>query len=308
MEKLRNINEQVRFNLNKRIEQGISSCKTLDIIIATIVNDFSNDILTNKNEHLWEYIMGLSFIDTYRIYSFKNKKGLLNIDEKEVYYYLCNVRDSIDLYSELSTSFDFFEKLLVNLYDFYNFNPLTKWELTKTLTEREKLKLLEIFPEAKIDLEKDSHHININDIIESIKKELDIYENELEYDFEEGIILNIVGFIKSMFSIDKENAITLCLSLARQDYLISSYLSTIQLEETKGKKHYEFYKNNDIETIILKFYQDQDFTFEVIKNLIDLYIREKHNKIALDSKKFNDPTETKVLQKLTYIPKNIKIS
>ena len=63
----------------------------------------------------------------------------------------------------------FFKKLLEGLYDFYNFTPLSKWELTKSLTKEEISKILSIFPNSQIDLERDCQWVTLNTIIETIK-------------------------------------------------------------------------------------------------------------------------------------------
>ena len=272
MEKPRTINEQVRFNLNQKIERGISSCKTLDIIIDSIIDNFSKDMLTNNNEYLWEYIMGLSFVDTFRIYSFKNKKGLLNTDEKEVFYYIYNIKDNVDLYSELSSSIDFFKKLLEGLYDFYNFTPLSKCELTKWVT--------------------------LNTIIETIKLEINNYENNLGYYFEEGIISNIVSFIKSMFYLDKDNAIALYMELAKLDYLASLYVKDKSLNDFVVTNHIKVYQNSSLEEIISMFYQNQKFVAEVVKMLFDIYISKNHNMIKIDANIINRTNGDETLHKL----------
>ena len=298
MEKPRTINEQVRFNLNQKIERGISSCKTLDIIIESIIDNFSKDMLTNNNEYLWEYIMGLSFVDTFRIYSFKNKKGLLNTDEKEVFYYIYNIKDNVDLYSELSSSIDFFKKLLEGLYDFYNFTPLSKWELTKSLTKEEISKILSIFPNSQIDLERDCQWVTLNTIIETIKLEINNYENNLGYYFEEGIISNIVSFIKSMFYLDKDNAIALYMELAKLDYLASLYVKDKSLNDFVVTNHIKVYQNSSLEEIISMFYQNQKFVAEVVKMLFDIYISKNHNMIKIDANIINRTNGDETLHKL----------
>ena len=107
-----------------------------------------------------------------------------------------------------------------------------------------------------------------------------------------------------MFNINKENAISICSELAKKDYLASIYLTRQIKDNDTLNNHIKLYENSSYEEIIAHFNNDDEFLFDTIWMLIDLYITKTFNDVSIDEKSIENGGNDTVIKKL--IPKKDK--
>lgn len=306
--KIMNFNQSIRKQIFDVVEKnllvGISTKEGIDKIMDYI---YSLEDTNEKSIGVYrEFFMGVVYLDAYKMYAYKIKQGIASEEDIDTFYQLYNIIDFNDLYAEISANIGLFNTMIKAAYDFYNLNGLGKILVVRSLSLSENKKLSEIFPCHNLDLDTYYEPVTIDKLIKNIRSQYKFYERTLMIDFPEGIISTVVGFIKNLYMVDKNNAKDLCLQLALVDYRASKYLCDLVEDNKTLKEHVDLYEKNSLERIIDLLFQDSELLFDVIYMLVDLYVNGKYNDIDLSEQVINSAGDEEVLKKLMPKPKKDK--
>ena len=306
--KIKNFNQDIRKQINTIIEKnllaGISTKEGIDRIMNYL---YSLENYTDKSIEVYcEFFMGVVYLDAYKMYAYRQKQGIATEDDIDTFYQLWNIVDFNDLLAEISSNIGLFNTMIKASYDFYNLTGLGKVLVVRSLSLSENKKLSVIFPCHNLDLDTYYETITIDRLVKNIKNQFKYYSKTLMIDFPEGVIYNVVGFIKNLFNIDNSNAKSLCLEIALVDYRAAKYLVNSGEENETLKEHIVFYENNSLEKILSLLGQDSELLFDAIYMLVDLYVNGRYNEIEFNDQMIIKAGNEEVVKKLTFDPKQNK--
>lgn len=306
--KIKNFNQDIRKQINDIVEKnllvGISAKEGIDKIMNYI---YSMEEYEDKSIDVYrEFFMGVVYLDAYKMFAYRQKEGIASEDDIDTFYQLWNITDFNDLLAEISANIGLFNIMIKAAYDFYNLNGLGKVIVVRSLSLSENKKLAEIFPCHELDLDTYYEPITIDKLIKNMRNQNRFYEKTVMIDFPEGIIYSVVGFIKNLFKVDRNNARTLCLQLALIDYRASKYLVNLVNDNQTLKEHISLYEGNSVERIIDVLFQDSELLFDAVYMLVDLYINGKYNDIEINDMVIAKEGNEDILKKLMTNPNQNK--
>ena len=239
--------------------------------------DYNHPVINTYKHHL----CNVAYIDAYIRYKYKHKKLLTNNQDIFEYHEVSNIFDHDDLIATISADPMFFAQLLKASYYFNYSNGLSKILMIKSLSDEDKKTLLEIAPSFQQDLLSYDKKIFLEDILINYKNQNQLYNKELDLDFDEAKIETIYGFIKELSIYDIDNAKDILKKIAKIDNKVSNYLKDKVIDINTINNHINIY-NLDEETIIKELLYNKDFLIDAIWMVIDACINHNYNEINLD--------------------------
>ena len=172
-------------------------------------------------EVFYTMLCQIVYLDAYKTLSY-SKKILSITEEEELYWELINdIEDFLDLYTKISDDPELFAYMLKCSYYYQKSNGLIKSLQTKSLTDEENKRLLEIAPSHEEDLNYYSNHITLKRLIKNYKAQIKFYANNGNEKNEERALDNIVNFIRQLSLVDKDNFNFLVEELINNYYIVT---------------------------------------------------------------------------------------
>ncbi len=268
--------------MRKKIATEINSLLydgfTLEESIITYVQGFYNlDVIQNPLIYLIKSaILTISYLDAYKLYSYKQKEGLTNGVEEDYLGILLNIENTDDLIAEASSDPEFLKIIIAASYEFSEMDELGKILMLKSLSLAENVFLEEMSSFHTFDLERYNRLITLKTLNEAYiqKRSKQILVGGV--DFEVAIIMSLYGFVRNLIKLDYDNARELLCEIAKVDYTISKYF-----QQEKNNKSIlntiDFYEKNDFDMILHRLMTDQDFCREALWNTIDVISKNECN-------------------------------
>lgn len=294
-----NYNDEIRMMLKKVIDKyclrGFSINESIDSLRDTLYNmeisDEKIDLKTRENCILCIYL------DTLYMTIYKHKGSIMKIEDVDLLNRLCQINDKNDLLAEVSCDPDFFSKLIFNSYEFSSLTNLGKIILVRSLTNMERNWIISKNVMHIMDLNTYGREITIDDLVLDIEAQIKDQDKLLDIEFEDGILLNISGFISNMIRFDRNNGIKLLLNVGKIDYAVSKYLKKMNIFEDDVLDHIDYYENYSLDDIVYRLTYDMTFLQSALVNLISLYIYKSYNGIELSDDLLNNSAVKKLDKK-----------
>ncbi len=305
---MHNYNEFIRelidnwFNIGLRF--GLDRKELLNILIPNLYNvlDYMDDDTTTKL--FSTYILGVAFLDAYKMFSYKQKQCQNNDLDEDVFGILNDIESFDDLLEAISTDEAFFEKILVASSNFRNLNYLGRYLVMKSLSEEENYFLSDLFPVHELDMASYDNDVDLKTIVDYMQEKKYYQENISGIVFKGGIVANVIGFIRELLSIDPPNALNILLEISKADYKISKYLiSAPDMNEVSVdlfQEHINLYENSDTDDIMAKMVHDQDFLKDAVFNLLYAFVEKSYNDIDIDVNLLDNEEVEKVIKKMIF--------
>lgn len=259
MEKINYI-DQIRREVSNHIQNQIIMGYTLEQSIQSyLISFYQIDKVYHKQNYILKtLILGVGFVDAYKIYSYKQKNGLINDSEVELLGKLIALEDINDLLAEASADPEFLFCLIATMNEFYKLNILEKIMLMNSLSYDEHGFLVEFLPFHIEDIDK----YNIEVTLETLKSayiEQKVHQVFVaDIDFEEAILMSLCGFIKNLLKYDYQNAKKLICDIAILDYASLCILAKKRVQCGYVEERIDLYQNNEGETILNTLLNDED--------------------------------------------------
>lgn len=218
------------------------------------------------------YVTMILFLDAYKIYSFKNKEGILNDDEMELFEILTSYEDFEDIEASIYADPMFFQKLIESTYHFYQMSGLGKMNIIHSLSQEENDYLTDLCPAHKEDLKKYKKQITIKDLLKSYQAQKKYQEKKLDCYSSQSILYQIARFIQNLCKNDYDQASILLYDIGRSDYVICSNFVPLSEKNDLFHEHYFFYEESDAEDILWRLEKDENFLLEALYHMTGLYI------------------------------------
>lgn len=170
--------------------------------------------------------------------------------------------------------------------------------LIKSLSKGENIWLLETFPIHLQDLETYDILVNLDHILNYIKSLRNYQKKEMNYEFIDAIILNVVGFVQNLINYDYNNAESLLLEIARKNYSASKYLSDHSNECDIFKEHIDLYEKCSKNDILATFMEESSILKDAIYNVACVYALGEYNSLPINIEEIDDCKDTEVMRKL----------
>ena len=249
-----------------------------DAIGLYIENLYCNLIDTNSFYKL--YLETLIYTDAYKMYNYKHKKLASNPIDILDYNDIFSIEDYNDLTSSISADPHLFALMIKSTYEFYHTSGLTKVIILKSLGLNDNIKLNKVAPIHEQDQKKYNRTISFNDLIKSYQNLSKFYNEDLEIDFNEGIINTISSFIKELYLIDKDNAKKLIKRFIIIDKIILTHLKEHHNLETNQRLNIY---NQNYDKLCYLLINNTYILDNIIKDVIESITNNKYNSIDLDN-------------------------
>lgn len=241
------------------------------------------------------YMESLIYLDAYKIYSYKQKKGISNDYEKELFCNLLELEDYTDISSEYEANPEFLFKCIEAALEFMKMDELSRIMVVRSLSFKERVDILK-----KVSLhEQDDSYYNRpvlpKQLIENYNYRKKYYQNVMSINFPQGLLMHLAGFLTEFYRTSKENARMIAIKIVRDDYLVAKFLEN-KVDDDIFKGHIKFYVENNLEDILALFFQNQDFMMKALESFIALNAEFKYGDIDLNKNVLID--EDEVLAKL----------
>lgn len=294
-----NYNDEIRGMLKKVIDKyylkGFSINESVafvrDALYNLEVSDKKIDIQTRES---W---ISCAYLDTLYMSIYKHKESMMKIEDVDLLNRLCQINSKNDLLAEVSCDPDFFSKLIFNSYEFNTLTNLGKTILVKSLTNMERNWIISKNVMHIMDLNTYGKEITIDDLVLDIETQIKDQDKLLDIEFEDGILLNISGFISNMIRFDRGNGIKLLLDVGKIDYAVSKYLEKMNILDDDVLDHIDYYENYSLDDIAYRLTYDMTFLQTALVNLISLYIHKSYNGIELNNDLLNNNAVKKLEKK-----------
>lgn len=275
------INEQIR----KKLFQNIYTQQELGYTFDESISNCCNELYTLQNAKdistrlLYELMIGVTYLDTYKILNYKILKNIQSFDDIELITAFDGFEDFNDLLAEVSGNPEFLNKLMKNCYQFYDRIFPGRVLMTKFLTSRDNRQLLDMVPSHAEDITYFDRKVDINflrtfyDSVETLSSRDERYAG---YDLNHAID-NIRGFIQELYLVDYDNTIKLLKSMIVRDYEWSKYLLSHQCFASEILKlescvRIEFIEDPElsIQELCDLYLQDNEYLTTLIESIIDI--------------------------------------
>ncbi len=291
-------NNKIRTVLIKNLENYLSkgysvkeSVSFYSIQVSELINSVDKYI-----QIYYEYLVIIMYLDAFKWYSYKLKDCMIN-DNNPFLEKLFGVKNSTDLFFEIEENPNFLSNLMETSYNFICLDELAKIILFKSLNEEENKNLCDNFFIHQQDLEKYDFEIDLNYIILIMQRKIKAKKNMSNVLFQE-IIINMGGFIRNLIKNDRKNIINILVEIAKIDYMSSKFLLRV-INNKVLKEHLLVYENADINTILEKLMDNQNFLFNALLMIVHVYVYGYYEgvEITLDiiNKNNNDPVIRKLI-------------
>lgn len=301
---MENYNKQLRKKLVDDLET-IMVKKYIPLKNAIMIyQQYLYNLLDNGDEYqkiYINYLIGLIYSDSYKIYSYKQKNNINKSVEIDDFSLIYKLEDFDDLKGEISANPDIFCKMIQSSYQFNESNGLTKVLMLKSLSEEENKKISDIFPMHSVDQESYDKYIDLQTISKNMRGQKKYYEKVMTISFNDGIFMQTAGFIKKLSELDKKSSYKLLKELIIEDYKLCKYLITLIPNDEIIKNHIETYEIFETEKIIELLLNNQTFLQDSISNIYDLNVNKKYGDIELTRELIEQVKTDDVAKKLTMI-------
>lgn len=280
---IRNLNQEIRQKIYKHIEKlnfrGISTKDAIESLMLEIYNIEGSNEPAKQKYH--DYFIFTIYADAYKMYSYKLKQLIASPEDIDVFHNLCLITDADDLLNEVSASPDLLGYMIEATYEFYRLVGIEKANVMESLSEKENKRISEIYPAHDLDIQTYTDYITLDALIKRIQEQINYYQEMIDVDFIEGVIISTCAYLRSLFLNNNKNGIEILLQLAEIDYQVSKYLARFVKDDTTLNDHLQLYESEKMDLIIARLYQEQEFLFDVVKTLIDVYIDGKYNEKSI---------------------------
>lgn len=299
MKKDLNFNQKYRAELHSKVEEGAIQGITGDEVIQNyasylyyIENEKSILIQTGR-----KYLLTVAFLDAFKIYSHHQKENTNGEADEEMLGILYDIEDMDDLIATVSAEPSFLVKILTACNQFAEMNDLGKITIQKSLSPLENEWLLENFPCHVYDIETYDIPINLSFLINALQSQEEYQRNVICFEFAEGIILSIYGFLRNLIKSNYQNAMELLLEIGKVDYACSKFLAKHLWDESLQSR-VNFYEQSPMELILSRLMNDQAFLRSAIISLRDVFVRQTYDNIDLAPETIYTKDTEKVRKKL----------
>ncbi len=297
---LNNYNDQIRDMIKKVIDKyylkGLSINQGIEKFRYYLYEvESSNNSQERKTR---DNCILCAYLDTLYFTIYKHKMCMMKPDDMDLLNRLCQLHDRNDVLAEVSCDPAFLSTLLLNSYEFSSLTYLGKITLIKSLTDVEHSWLSNKNIMHIIDLNTYGKKITMDDLVLDIKEQLKVHEKLLDIDFNDGILLNISGFISNLMRFDQANGIDLVLNIGKIDYGVSKYLEKRGLLDDGIIDHIDYYENYSSDDIIYRLIYDMSFLQDALSMFMSLYIYQNYDDISLNEEILNTNDVKKIVKKL----------
>lgn len=275
-----NFNNKVRKEIHDTID---SISESLNITIDESFTSYHftlNTLFQSKNLHInlySLYIKTILFLDTYKLMSYKVKKGLSSLADKELFIFLSNIEDIDNFDEELQNDPSTFLKILEAVYEYYNLGSLTKILIMKTLSNEEHRKLLTITRNHEYDLLECEKEITLDYLINYYISEQKFIKDHIEtYDKPTSIYM-IISFIKDLYMINKPNATKLLESIIETDKTAIEILKNKGIKDEYILSRYTLYQKINQKDMIEKLVNDLELLYNVFNTIINFKVENNYD-------------------------------
>lgn len=263
--------------INKYLETGLDVKSSA----AMFVGNYNAFLQNEKQMPVALYMLSVMYLDAYKIYSFKQKNSMLNEGDEDFLGLLTDIEDADELVEE-ATDPNFLVKLIISTYEFSEYNALAKINLVKSLSDAETAWLKERFEVHSQDVDHYDIDIDLDFLVTNAKRHMK-HQSKLGYEFQDGIVINLVGFIRNLFNIRRHNAIKLILELIKVDYAASKYLVDKVSDNESFVDHIDLYENYSVDDMIDVLISNQSFLADSIWMLLATYVFNEYDDIEINS-------------------------
>lgn len=274
-------NSQVRKiltdSINKYLEGG------LDIRSAStmFINNFNSFLNNPAQMPIALYMLSVMYLDAYKVYAYKQKNSILTDGEEDFLGLLIDIEDSDDLLSEASDP-NFLLQLIMSSYEFSEYNALAKVTMIKSLSGRENDWLNNRFNMHEQDINHYDIDITLDFLIKHAKRHINS-QKKLGYEFYDGIVINIVGFIRNLVMSRRTESTRLLLELIKVDYAASKFLVDKVTDNEDFIDHIDLYENYSVDDMLSALVNSQAFLSDAVWMLFALNIFKEYDGIDIDN-------------------------
>lgn len=274
-------NSQVRKiltdSINKYLEGG------LDIRSAStmFINNFNSFLNNPAQMPIALYMLSVMYLDAYKVYAYKQKNSILTDGEEDFLGLLIDIEDSDDLLSEASDP-NFLLQLIMSSYEFSEYNALAKVTMIKSLSGRENDWLNNRFNMHEQDINHYDIDITLDFLIKHAKRHINS-QKKLGYEFYDGIVINIVGFIRNLVMSRRTESTRLLLELIKVDYAASKFLVDKVTDNEDFIDHIDLYENYSVDDMLSALVNSQAFLSDAVWMLLALNIFKEYDGIDIDN-------------------------
>ena len=276
--------------INAILKEGLSLRRASLIMSSRLYNSYLRnfeekvDCYKNKNELpstikrfeiFFSMICQIIYSDSIKILSYKQNHLLLDEDDLMSFIDIFNIEDFDDLYTKCVDDPDLFSNMIKLSYQFQISNGLTKALQTKNLSEEDNQKILNISPVHNEDLKYYNAPITLDRVINNYINQLKNYKASYDVDFEEFLIEQIASFIRELSLVDKKNATSICLEIAKKDYITCKYLIDKIIDIIDLEEHIVFYEKNNKIDIVNRMLYDNEYLKTSILFAISLKVNKE---------------------------------
>lgn len=274
-------NSQVRKiltdSINKYLEGG------LDIRSAStmFINNFNSFLNNPAQMPIALYMLSVMYLDAYKVYAYKQKNSILTDGEEDFLGLLIDIEDSDDLLSEASDP-NFLLQLIMSSYEFSEYNALAKVTMIKSLSGRENDWLNNRFNMHEQDINHYDIDITLDFLIKHAKRHINS-QKKFGYEFYDGIVINIVGFIRNLVMSRRTESTRLLLELIKVDYAASKFLVDKVTDNEDFIDHIDLYENYSVDDMLSALVNNQAFLSDAVWMLLALNIFKEYDGIDIDN-------------------------
>ncbi len=293
-------NKQIRSIVSKWVEEGelkgIDRKKTIDLKIPYIYTLFEKDAYSKLGVCM---LLCTGYLDAYKILSYKQKECMNNDEEEDILGLLCDIEDYDDLVAEISADPNLLARLLEKIDEFANMNGLAKMLLVKSLSDSENAWLNSRFCNHQEDIINYDKEVTVSLLTTNYKRKKHYQENVSMIDFNDGIIMNLVGFINNLVKIDMDNATSLALEIGKIDYAASKYLvGKFSDEDDIFLDHIDYYESYPVDAIVNRLLFSPEFLKDAIWMVLAIMVNKNYRDIPLSEDLLANKDAKKMAKKL----------
>lgn len=274
-------NSQVRKILADYINKYLESGLDVKSSATLFINNYNAFLNNQKQMPVALYMLSVMYLDAYKIYSYKQKSSMLSEGDEDFLGTLIDIEDADELFEEANDP-NFLVKLIEASYEFSEYNALAKVNLVKDLSERENEWLKDRFDIHEQDLYHYDIDITLDFLVKNAKNHINA-QRKYGYEFYDGIVINIVGFIRSLTNNRRDNAIKLLLELIKVDYAASKYLVDKVTDSEAFVDHIDLYENYSIDDMLYTLMNNQGFLSDAVWMLLTVNVFKEYDDIDIDS-------------------------
>lgn len=311
---MENYNTKIREIVESWVENGANLGLDTNVSIASNIQniyDFyseSADDEIDLNKIVVNYLLIVSYLDAYKMYSYRQKECINSDLDEEVFGILSDLENFDDLFEVVCEDPNLFYKMLRSSYEFSTLSYLGKSIIMKSLTESENAFLSYLFPVHDEDMRDYGNMVDIDTIINYIDEKQQYQEKIMGIEFKGGVLANVLGYIRNLIKLDYENAISLLLEIGKIDYATSKYI----YEKTDYKNsaneyaediesildHIDMYENYSTAEILARLVQDQEFLKDALWLVASGYVYKNFADVKLSPSLIESKKDSEVAKKL----------